>query len=54
MGVFPFRPDLRGDAPPRGAREHSRDTGAFSMNTTAAAPTKNERLLAWVEEVAMR
>ena len=24
------------------------------MNTTAAAPTKNERLLAWVEEVAMR
>jgi phosphoenolpyruvate carboxykinase (GTP) len=24
------------------------------MNTTASAPTKNERLLAWVEEVAMR
>ncbi len=24
------------------------------MNTTAAAPTKNERLLTWVEEVAMR
>ena len=55
-GVFPFagRPAGAAARAGKGARARPRHRGSrFEvMNTTAPAPTKNERLLAWVEEVA--
>src|SRR5438105_13517150 len=41
-------------APTPGARARSQTRGAQSlqMSTTASAPTTNERLLAWVDEIA--
>ena len=55
VGAFPFAG--RSQAPGARARRRAPSTTATeepldAMNTTAPAPTKNERLLAWVEEIA--